>query len=77
MQWFKNRIDAMLIEEFRRHHSEVRPHSSLDEDTGSVQENLSNNNPGDGYLHAWSGPKKPGRSPFFLLAGQTLRRLAM
>ena len=32
MQWFKNRIDAkMLIEEFRRHYNEVRPHSSLDE----------------------------------------------
>lgn len=30
MQWFKNRIDAkMLIEEFRRHYNEVRPHSSL------------------------------------------------
>jgi putative transposase len=32
MQWFKNRIDAkMLIEEFRRHYNEVRPHSSLGE----------------------------------------------
>lgn len=32
MQWFKNRVDAkMLIEEFRRHYNEVRPHSSLDE----------------------------------------------
>jgi len=31
MQWFKNRVDAkMLIEEFRRHYNEVRPHSSLD-----------------------------------------------
>src|SRR5215467_11866564 len=30
MQWFKNRIDAkVLIEEFRRHFNEVRPHSSL------------------------------------------------
>lgn len=34
MQWFKNRVDAkMLIEEFRRHYNEVRPHSSLDEMT--------------------------------------------
>jgi len=32
MQWFKNRVDAqMLIEEFRRHYNEVRPHSSLGE----------------------------------------------
>jgi putative transposase len=32
MQWFKNRVDAkMLIEEFRRHYNEVRPHSSLDD----------------------------------------------
>lgn len=34
IQWFKNRIDAkMLIEEFRRHYNEVRPHSSLNEMT--------------------------------------------
>jgi Integrase core domain/Transposase len=30
MQWFKNRIDAkILIEDFRRHFNETRPHSSL------------------------------------------------
>ncbi|MGH7869221.1 MAG: integrase core domain-containing protein, partial [Candidatus Dormibacteraceae bacterium] len=30
MQWFKNRIDAkVVIEEFRRHFNEVRPHASL------------------------------------------------
>jgi putative transposase len=30
MEWFKNRIDAkMVIETWRRHYNEVRPHSSL------------------------------------------------
>ena len=30
IQWFKNRIDAkILIEDFRRHFNETRPHSSL------------------------------------------------
>jgi putative transposase len=30
MQWFKNRLDAkILIEQFRREHNEIRPHSSL------------------------------------------------
>ena len=30
MQWFKNRIDAkVVIEDFRRHFNEVRPHASL------------------------------------------------
>lgn len=30
MQWFKNRVDArILIEQFRREHNGVRPHSSL------------------------------------------------
>jgi putative transposase len=31
MEWFKNRIDAkMVIETWRRHYNEVRPHSSLE-----------------------------------------------
>jgi putative transposase len=30
MEWFRNRIDAkIVIEQFRRHYNEVRPHSSL------------------------------------------------
>ena len=30
MEWFRNRIDAkIVIEDFRRHYNEVRPHSSL------------------------------------------------
>jgi putative transposase len=30
MQWFKSRIDAkVIIEDFRRHFNEIRPHSSL------------------------------------------------
>src|SRR6185312_3291304 len=30
MEWFRNRIDAkIVIEQYRRHHNEVRPHSSL------------------------------------------------
>jgi len=30
MQWFKNRVDAMvLIEDWRREYNTVRPHSSL------------------------------------------------
>jgi putative transposase len=30
MEWFKNRIDAkMVIDNWRRHYNEVRPHSSL------------------------------------------------
>ncbi len=30
MEWFKNRIDAkMVIDSWRRHYNEVRPHSSL------------------------------------------------
>jgi putative transposase len=31
MEWFKNRIDAkMVIDNWRRHYNEVRPHSSLE-----------------------------------------------
>jgi putative transposase len=34
MQWFKNRMDAkVLIEEFRNHFNEIRPHSSLGQRT--------------------------------------------
>src|SRR5215813_418998 len=30
MEWFRNRVDAkIVIEQFRRHYNEVRPHSSL------------------------------------------------
>ena len=30
MEWFRNRIDAkIMIEQYRRHYNEVRPHSSL------------------------------------------------
>jgi putative transposase len=30
MEWFRNRIDAkIVIEQYRRHYNEVRPHSSL------------------------------------------------
>jgi putative transposase len=30
MEWFRNRIDAkIVIEEFRRHYNQIRPHSSL------------------------------------------------
>jgi transposase InsO family protein len=30
MEWFRNRIDAkIVIEQFRRHYNQTRPHSSL------------------------------------------------
>jgi putative transposase len=32
MEWFRNRIDAkIVIEQYRRHHNGVRPHSSLEQ----------------------------------------------
>ena len=31
MEWFRNRVEArVLIEIWRRHYNDVRPHSSLD-----------------------------------------------
>ena len=34
LEWFRNRVDAtVLIERWRRHYNEVRPHSSLDQMT--------------------------------------------
>ena len=34
MEWFRNRIEAkVVIEDWRRHYNEVRPHSSLDDET--------------------------------------------
>ena len=31
MEWFRNRVDAkIVIESYRRHYNEVRPHSSLE-----------------------------------------------
>ena len=31
MEWFRNRVDAkIVIEGYRRHYNEVRPHSSLE-----------------------------------------------
>lgn len=47
MQWFKNRIDAkILIEDFRRHFNETRPHSSLGNLTpAEFKQRLSTTNP--------------------------------
>ncbi len=34
MEWFRNRIEAkIVIEDWQRHYNEVRPHSSLDDET--------------------------------------------
>jgi putative transposase len=47
VQWFKNRIDArILIEQYRREHNEVRPHSSLANLTpAEFKQRLSTNRP--------------------------------
>ncbi len=37
MEWFRNRIEAkVVIEDWRRHYNEVRPHSSLDDGTSEA-----------------------------------------
>ncbi len=34
MEWFRNRIEAkVVIEDWRRHYNQIRPHSSLDDET--------------------------------------------
>ena len=34
MEWFRNRIEAQIvIDDWRRHYNEVRPHSSLNYET--------------------------------------------
>ncbi len=34
MEWFRNRLEAIVvIEDWRRHYKEVRPHSSLNDET--------------------------------------------
>jgi putative transposase len=34
MEWFRNRVEAkVVIEDWRRHYNEVRPHSSLKDQT--------------------------------------------
>ena len=48
MEWFRNRIDAkIVIEQYRRHYNEVRPHSSLGQLTPAEfkQQLSSTNNP--------------------------------
>lgn len=48
MEWFRNRIDAkIVIEHYRRHYNEVRPHSSLGQMTPAEfkQQLSSTNNP--------------------------------
>jgi putative transposase len=47
MEWFRNRVDAkIVIESWRRHFNEVRPHSSLKNLTPSqFKEQLSQHNP--------------------------------
>jgi putative transposase len=58
MQWFKNRIDAkILIEEFRRHFNEVRPHSSLCQLTpAEFKRKLSTTDPEKAILEVSAGP---------------------
>ena len=58
MQWFKNRTDAkVLIEEFRRHFNEVRPHSSLGQLTpAEFKRRLSTTNPETAISEAQIGP---------------------
>lgn len=48
MEWFRNRIDAkIVIEQYRRHFNEVRPHSSLGQLTPAEfkQKSSSTNHP--------------------------------
>jgi putative transposase len=48
MEWFRNRIDAkIVIEQFRRHYNQVRPHSGLGQLTPAEfkQQSSSTNNP--------------------------------
>ena len=46
MEWFRNRIDAkIVIEQYRRHYNEVRPHSSLGQLTPTeFKRKISSNN---------------------------------
>jgi putative transposase len=58
MQWFKNRIDAkILIEEFRRHFNEIRPHSSLGQLTpAEFKRKLSTTDPDKAISEPSAGP---------------------
>ncbi len=58
MQWFKNRIDAkILIEEFRRHFNEIRPHSSLGQLTpAEFKRNLLTTDPEQAISEVSAGP---------------------
>lgn len=58
MQWFKNRIDAkILIEEFRCHFNEIRPHSSLGQMTpAEFKRKLSTTEPEKTISEASTGP---------------------
>ena len=65
MQWFTNRLDAkVIIEDYRLHFNEIRPHSSLGQLTPlEFKRKLSQSQPAP-ELKLLPGPSGPGRLPY-------------
>ena len=65
LEWLRNRTDAkIVIESWRRHYNEVRPHSSLGNLTpAESKRRCSTARPAEAICQVQDGPKKAGRSP--------------